>query len=529
MTKNETTPWEELYKSSIPDVKEGEVVKGKIVKLDKKEVFIDIGYKSEGVIPSMEFSPDELEIGKEISVFVDAVEDDEGRIILSKERANKLEGWQTIIKDHKEGTLVEGRVKKKVKGGFIVDVLGADSFLPASLSMFRGMPEKDVLGKVFKFVLIKIDNFRKTLIVSRREAVKSEKEETKKKFWEGLEVKQVRSGTIKAITDFGAFIDLGGVDGLLHIADMSWSRVNHPSEVVAIGDKIDVMILNIDKDNNRVSLGLKQLTPDPWKDIESKYSVGSKIKGKVVNIAPYGIFLELERGIEGLVHISDMSWTKKINNPNEMFAIGDMVEAIVLNVDKNSKRISLGVKQLESDPWKNLQDKYPQGAKIEGKVRNLTDYGAFIEIEAGIEGLVHISDMSWTKHINNPQEILKKGQRVEAIILSIDAVNRRIGLGLKQLSEDPWPQIEKDLPVGTSIEGKVTKIVNFGCFVEVKQDLEGLLHISELNLKSDQRLEEMFKVGDEIEVVVNKVDVQQRKISLVREKDKTEEPKEPSE
>ena len=523
MVKDETASWVELYESSVPDIKEGQVIKGKIVKLDKKEVFIDINYKSEGVIPVFEFSPDELEIGKEISVLVESVEDDSGRIILSKEKANKLEGWQTIVRDYKEGDIIDGRVKKKVKGGFIVDVMGADSFLPASLSMFKGLPEKDILSKDYKFILLKIDNFRKTMVVSRREAVKAEREETKKKFWVDLEEKQVRSGIVKAITDFGAFIDLGGVDGLLHIADMSWSRVNHPSEIVAIGDKVDVMILAIDKDKNRVSLGLKQLTPDPWKDIETKYNVGSKIKGKVVNIAPYGIFLELERGIEGLVHISDMSWTKKINNPSDMFAIGDMVEANVLNVDKNSKRISLGVKQLETDPWKNLEEKYPQGTKIEGKVRNLTDYGAFIEIQEGIEGLVHISDMSWTKHINHPQELLKKGQRVEAIILSVDIVNRRMSLGLKQLTPDPWPQIEKDIPAGTSVKGKISKIVNFGCFVEVKGDLEGLLHVSELNLESGKRLEEAFKIGDEIEVVVNKVDVQQRKIALTINKKNTNE------
>ena len=526
MTKNETESLEELYNSSIPNIKEGQVIKGKIVKFDQKEALVDIGYKSEGVVPAFEFGPGELEIGKEVNVFVESIEDDDGKMILSKEKAEKLQGWQSISEGHKEGDLLDGKVIKKVKGGFIVSVFGVEGFLPASLSMFKGVPEKEVLGNAFRFVLVKVDTFRKTLVVSRREAVKTEKEEAKKKLWEGLQADQVRSGTVKAITDFGAFIDLGGVDGLLHIADMSWSRVSHPSEVVAIGDKIEVMILGVDKDNNRVSLGLKQLTPDPWKDIESRYTVSSKVKGKVVNIVPYGVFLELERGIEGLIHISDMSWTKKINNPNEMFAIGDTAEVVVLNIDKDNKRISLGVKQLESDPWKNLQDKYPQGAKVEGKVRNLTDYGAFVELQQGIEGLIHISDMSWTKRINHPQEILKKGQRIETVILSMDAANRRISLGLKQLTDDPWSQIAQEFPAGSSIKGKVSKVVNFGCFIEIKDGLEGLLHVSELNLKQDQRPEDTLKPGDEIDVVVNKVDVEQHKISLVKKSETKEEPNE---
>lgn len=501
---------EELYKQSIKEVREGQIVKGRVVSVKSKEVLVDIGFKSEGIIPIIEFGKDELEVGRELDFFVDSIENDAGVMTLSREKALRIKGWDKIVKKQTEGDLIEGRIIKKVKGGFIADVLGIEGFLPSSLSGFKTVSDKDILNKFFKFKIVKINNLRHSIILSRREAMQKEREAAKDKVWQELKIGGIYAGTVKAITDFGAFIDLGGVDGLLHITDMSWSKISHPSEVVALGDRIEVMALNFDKATAKVSLGLKQRLPDPWQDIESKYQVGVKLKGKVVNILPYGVFVELEKGIEGLVHISEISWTKRITNPGEMFAIGDMLETQILSIDKGARRISLSLKQLESNPWIDAETKYSAGTKLQGKIRGWTDYGAFVELDGNIEGMIHISDMSWTKRIAHPQDVLKKGQKIEVIVLSVDSQNRRIALGLKQLQDNPWPEIAADYPLDKEIEAEVLNVTDFGVFVKITDDLEGLVYASEI----DKERMPQLKSGDKIQVKVMKVDVEQAKIGL---------------
>ena len=511
MAKEKNASLEELYNKTLKDVKEGQIVTGKIVGITGNDVLVDIGYKSEGIIPLREFSnPAELKLNQETDVLVEMKEDEDGRIVLSKEKADRMKGWEKITKDFNENSLIDGRVKKKVKGGFIVDVFGADGFLPLSLSSFKNMTDQDIMYKTFKFQVMKLNKFRHTLILSRRDALHKEKELTKSKLWDELEAGQVRTGTVKGITDFGAFIDLGGIDGLLHITDMSWSRITHPSEVVALGDRIEVVILSFDKQASKISLGLKQRSPDPWQDIENKFPVGSKIKGKVVNIMPYGIFIEIEKGIEGLVHYTEMSWQKRTIKPQELFAIGDMVEVQVLNIDKDSKRISLSTKQLEANPWLDAEKKYPAGSKVSGKIRGFTDYGTFVELDDNLEGMIHISDMSWTRKINHPQDILRKGQKIEVQVLSVDAENRKVSLGLKQLTENPWPEIAKKYPIGAVLDGEVTQITGFGVFVKLEEDLEGLVYSAEI----DKAIQESLKPTDKLKVKVIKVDVEQMKIGL---------------
>jgi len=501
---------EELYNQSIKIINEGHVVKGKIVTIKTKEVLIDVGFKSEGIVPIAEFSHDELVLNKELDFLVESIENDAGIITLSREKAMRIKGWDKIMKNQTEGDLVEGKPVKKVKGGFIVDVMGIEGFLPASLSAFKGVPEKDILFKPFKFKIVKINNLRHSLIVSRKEAMQKEKEEAKEKLWQELKIGGIYPGNVKAITDFGAFIDLGGVDGLLHITDMSWSKISHPSEIVALGSRIDVVVINLDKEASKVSLGLKQRMPDPWQDVTSKYSVGAKVKGKVVNILPYGVFVELEKGVEGLIHISEMSWTKKVNNPAELFAIGDILETQVLSVDKDSRRISLSLKQLEQNPWLEAENKFLVGSTVSGKVRSFTDYGAFIELDGNLEGMIHVSDMSWTKRVTNPQEILKKGQKIEVVIISVDPNNRRIALGLKQLQQNPWPEIAKKYPLEMELESEVVNITDFGIFVRLEKDLEGLVYSSEIEKDKASQL----KPGDKLNVKITKVDVEQAKIGL---------------
>ncbi|MDD5155865.1 MAG: 30S ribosomal protein S1 [Candidatus Omnitrophica bacterium] len=509
MTEDKLT-LEELYNQSIKIIREGEIIKGRIVTIKPKDVLVDVGFKSEGIISRAEFNEPDLEVGKEFDFLVESIEDDAGMMVLSRQKAMRMQGWDKVVKNAQEGDLVEGKITKKVKGGFLVDVMGIEGFLPASLSAFKGMAEKDIIYKVFKFKIIKMNTLRRSLIVSRREAIQKEREEAKDKIWQELKTGEIYSGTVKAITDFGAFVDLGGVDGLLHITDMSWSKISHPSEVVALGNKIEVVVLNMDREAGQVSLGLKQRFPDPWQNIETKYSVDSKVKGKVVNILPYGIFVELEKGIEGLIHVSEISWTKRINNPSEMFAIGDIIETQILNIDKESRRISLSLKQLEQNPWLEAQDKYPAGSKVSGKVRGFTDYGAFVELDSSLEGMIHISDMSWTKRIAHPQDILKKGQKVEVAVLSVDAQNRRISLGLKQLQDNPWPQIAEKYPLETVLEAEVTSVTEFGVFVKIEPDLEGLVFSGEIDKEKAAQL----KAGDKVQVKVIKVDAEQGKIGL---------------
>lgn len=512
-TKQESL--DKFYEDSFKDVKEGELIKGKIVAITPKEALIDIGYKSEGCISLNEF-PDSssLKIGDEVEVLLESKENEDGMVVLSKWKADRKAGWERIMKEYNEGDVIEGRVLRKVKGGMMVDV-GLEAFLPGSLVALRGFSNLDqYIGQTLKFKIVKINKLRRNIVLSRKDVLRQEQQESRAKLIHTLKKDEVRPGVVKNITDFGAFIDLGGIDGLLHITDMSWGRVSHPSEIVALGDKIDVVILDVDRENLKVSLGLKQKTPSPWQDAEKKYPVGTKVKGKVVNILPYGAFIELEKGLEGLVHISELSWSRRITHPNEVLAIGDVIEALVLNVDRQAQKISLGLKQMEANPWLKAKERYPVGSKVKGKVRTLTEYGAFIELEVGIDGLIHISDMSWTKRLTHPEEILKKGHKVEAVVLSVDQENRKIGLGLKQLTPDPWPEIVKKYPLGLEVEGAVSKVTNFGVFVELEKDLEGLLHISELKEPLSGKPADIFKIGDKIKVRIARAEAELRKISL---------------
>ena len=505
---------ERIYEKTIMHFEEGQIVKGKIIAKTPKEVIVDIGYKSEGIIPIEEFrSQKGFEVGDEVEVLLESKENDEGMVVLSKEKVERARGWNRIVKEFKEGDIIRGTVVKQVRGGFIADV-GVEAFLPASQAIMR---EPDRIGEDegIEFKILKINKLRKNVVVSRKGALFRKKEEERKKILSSLEKGAVVKGVVKNITDFGAFVDIGGgLIGLLHIADMSWGRIGHPTEIVALGDEVEVVILDFKKDEMKVSLGIRQKTKDPWEDIEKKYPVGSKVTGKVVNLAPYGAFIELEKGIEGLVHISELSWSKKYSSPSELLAIGDRVEVVVLDIQSANRKISLGIKQLEQDPWQGIEDRYKVGEKIKGKVRHITDYGAFVELEEGIDGLLHVSDLSWTKKIAHPRDVLKKGDRIEVVILSVDGVNRRIALGTKQLLPDPWDDIQARYPAGTVIKGKIVKITNFGMFIELEKDLEGLLHISEAALGEGERLEDKFKVDDEVDVKILRVDGVQKKIAL---------------
>ncbi|MDB4349874.1 30S ribosomal protein S1 [Omnitrophica bacterium] len=515
LKEEETMSMEDIYEKTFINVRQGQIVKGRIVDVRPKEVVIDIGYKSEGLIPIEEFGNAEApQVGQNVEVYLERIEDEDGMVVLSKAKAEKMQGWERIVALNKEGDILKGKVARKVKGGFMVNV-GVEAFLPASLSGARGPADSaQLLNVELEFKIVKINKPRKNIVVSRRDALQQRREEGKHKLLTGLEKGQIAEGVVKNITDFGAFIDLGGLDGLLHITDMSWGRISHPSEVLAIGDKIEVMILGVDRDSVKVSLGLKQKTPNPWLDIDIKYPIGTKVKGKVVNLMPYGAFVELEKGIEGLVHISELSWSKRYNHPNELLAIGDVIEIIVLSVDKENQKIALGLKQLEADPWDKADELFKAGDKIKGKVRNLTDYGAFVELREGIDGLIHVSDMSWTKRIGHPRDMLKKGQKIEAIILSIDKDARKISLGLKQITPDPWEKISETYSSGSIVEGKITNITNFGIFVELENDLEGLVHISEVDVPPEKKIEEVYNPGDTVQVRVLKVEASHRRIAL---------------
>lgn len=511
MNQDTQTLMQEMYDETFRDIKEGEIVQGTIVTHNDKEVVVDIGFKSEGFVSVDEFrNLDKIETGTEIEVLIESIEDDQGRLVLSRSKAEKLRGWMKIGDNLNEGDRIEGRVVKQVKGGFIVDVEGVEAFLPMSLSAFKGTPASEILTNKFTFVIAKLNKQRRNLILSRREIVQAEREKIREKVWAELNVNDKRKGTVKGITDFGAFIDLGGVDGLLHITDMSWTRINHPSEVVSIGDKIEVIILDYDKENAKVSLGLKQITDNPWSDIYDKYPTGSTAKGKVVNVMPYGVFVEIEKGIEGLLHSSEITWQKKLVNPQEMFNVGDEIEVQIINVDQDSKRISLSMKQLEENPWSEASQKYSEGDRITGRVRGFTDYGAFVELESGLEGMIHISDMSWTRKINHPQDVLEKGQDLDVIVLGVDAENRKINLGLKQLKENPWAEIAEKYPVGTELKAEVVLNSNFGVFVKLEDDVEALVYSSEI----DKEKAAALKPGDVIDVKVIKVDVEQMKIGV---------------
>ncbi len=497
----------------------GAILKGKIVNIHGDDVMVEIGGKSEGVLSlSREWDPEEMpdvEIGDEISVLLESIESDNGLIQISKRKADRITGWNRIIESKKEGDPVSGKVTRKIKGGLLVDI-GVPVFLPASqVDIRRPADIGEYIGRTIDAEVLKIDLERRNIVISRRKLLEKQRGEAKQKLFGEIIVGQVRKGIVKNIADFGAFVDLGGVDGLLHITDMSWGRINHPSDMVKIDQDIEVVVLNVDKEKEKIALGLKQKQASPWEQAEDKYPVGTRVKGQVTNIMSYGAFVKLEEGVEGLVHISEMSWTKRINHPSEMVSVGEEIDVVVLDVNKLKQEISLGMKQTEANPWTLLAEKYPPGTVITGKVRNLTNYGAFVEIEEGIDGLLHVSDLSWTKKVAHPSELLKKGDEMQCVVLSVDQEKNRVALGLKQMTEDPWLHaIPTNYQPGMIVKGKVTKITNFGVFVELEPGLEGLLHVSEL---SDEKIEDpttVVKIGDELEVKVLRVDIDDRKIGL---------------
>jgi small subunit ribosomal protein S1 len=509
------------------DVGENQIVEGKVLRIDDDFVLVDVGYKSEGIIPRDEWEDGEAvpEIGERIRVLVEDVEDiagrqeDRGMIVLSKRKAEKIEKWLKVMETVHEGDVVSGTVTRKIKGGLLVDI-GVNVFLPASqVDIRRPHDIGEYIGKEIKCLVLKIDEARRNIVVSRRSLIEQERAQKKSELLKQLEVGQLRKGVVKNIADFGAFVDLGGIDGLLHITDMSWGRINHPSEMVQIDDQVEVMVLHIDYEKEKIALGLKQKSASPWEHVATKYPVGSTIKGTVVNVMSYGAFVKLEDGIEGLVHISEMSWTKRISHPSELVHIDQEVEVMVLDINQEKQEISLGMKQTQSNPWDKVADRYPPGALVKGRVRNLTNYGAFIEIEEGIDGLLHVSDMSWTRKIGHPSEVVEKGQEVECKVISVDQERRRIALGLKQMDEDPWAtDIPNRYQPGQLVKGKVTKITNFGVFVGLEDGLEGLLHISELAEHKVENPEDVVKVGEEIEVKILRVDAEERKIGLSRKR-----------
>jgi small subunit ribosomal protein S1 len=509
------------------DVTANQIVEGRVIRIDEDFILVDVGYKSEGIIPRNEWEEgDELpKVGDTFRVLVEDTEDiagqhdDRGMIVLSKRKAEKIEKWMKVMETVREGDVVTGNVTRKIKGGLLVDI-GVNVFLPASqVDIRRPHDIGEYIGKPIKCLVLKIDEARRNIVVSRRSLIENERAQKKAELLKELQVGQLRKGVVKNIADFGAFVDLGGIDGLLHITDMSWGRINHPTEMVHIDDEVEVKILHIDYEKEKIALGLKQKSASPWDNVATKYPVGSNVKGTVVNVMSYGAFVKLEDGIEGLVHISEMSWTKRISHPSELVHIDEQVDVMVLDINQEKQEISLGMKQTQSNPWDKVADRYPPGAMVTGKVRNLTNYGAFVEIEEGIDGLLHVSDMSWTRKIGHPSEVVEKGQEVTCKVISVDQERRRIALGLKQLDEDPWAT---DIPgryqPGQLVTGTITKITNFGVFVGLEDGLEGLLHISELADHKVENPEDIVKVGEQIEVKILRVDADERKIGLSRKR-----------
>lgn len=505
-----------MYEPTLCDIQEGEIVKGKVMGVTKEDVIVDVGFKSEGIIHISEFpEPINVKVGDEIEVYLDAIEDQDGQLVLSKQKADFMRVWDKVKEAHDKAELIEGKITRRIKGGMVVDLVGVDAFLPGSQIALRQVPDFDaLLGQTTQFKVIKLNKARRNIVVSRRAVLEEERKEQREKLLKEIEPGQVREGLVKNITDFGVFIDLGGVDGLLHITDMSWGRISHPSELVALGDTINVKIIDFDKNTGRISLGLKQLTPYPWENIEERYPVGKSIKGKVVSITDYGAFVELEKGVEGLIHISEMSWTQHIKHPSRLMAIGDMVEAKVLSVDKENEKISLGIKQLEPDPWENIEQKYKARSRVTGRVRNLTAFGVFIELEEGIDGLVHISDLSWTKRIQHPSEVMKKGEKVEVVVLKVDRDSRRISLGYKQLSEDPWPDLSRKYAVGKETAGKILRLLDRGVIVDLGEEVEGFVPTLHLGKPEITKPADAFNEGDELPLKVIEFDHPGKKIVL---------------
>jgi small subunit ribosomal protein S1 len=506
---------EEALKQGSKLVTQGEIVKGIIIEVRPKEVLVDIGYKSEGVIPNNEFIDfDAVKVGAEIDVLVEKLENKEGTVVLSHEKAEFKKNWERILTICNEGGRVMGKVKAVVKGGLIVNV-GVEAFLPSSqIDMITPKNLQSFVGNSYEFKVVKINQDRQNIVLSRRELIEAERSEKRAKLLSEMVPGDIRKGTVKNITDFGAFIDLNGLDGLLHITDMSWGRLNHPSEVLKVGQELDVVVLDVNKEKERVSLGLKQKMANPWDNIEAKFPIGTKVKGKVVSLVPYGAFVQLEPGVEGLVHVTELSWTKRVAKPSDVLKQDQEVEAVVLGINRDEQKISLGIRQLDSNPWDGAEAKYTVGTKVKGKVRNLTSYGAFVELEEGIDGMVHVSDMSWTRKINHPSEMLKKGDEVEANVLEVDRANQRIALGMKQLEIDPWEKIETLYKVGDLVQGKVTKLASFGAFVGLQHEIDGLVHISQISEERVEKIKNVLKVGQDVSARVVKIDRNERRIGL---------------
>lgn len=509
-----TTELAELIDSKFRELREGSIVTGTIQEIRPQVVLVDIGYKSEGAISISEFEDEEIEVGDQIEVLLERLENDEGIVVLSKEKAAHKQNWDKIVGVYRDGGLVKGKVKSVVKGGLMVNV-GVEAFLPGS--QVDIIPPRDLneyVGKVYEFKIVKVNDDRKNIVLSRREVIEAERADQRQRFLETVKEGDKVEGIVKNITDFGAFVDLRGMDGLLHITDMSWGRVNHPSEMLHIGQSLEVVILEVDREKERVSLGLKQMTDNPWADIERKYPINSHVKGRVTKLLPYGAFVELEKGVEGLVHVSELSWVKRITRPSDVLKLDQEIEAVVLSISVKEQKISLGVRQLEDNPWADIESRFPIGTVIKGQVRNLTPYGAFVGLEEGIDGMIHVSDMSWTRKINHPSEVLKKGDEVEAIVLEIKKEDQRVSLGIKQLESDPWESINDRFKVGDMVTGQVAKIVSFGAFVNLDGDIDGLIHISQLSEDHVERVKDVIKVGDEITARVIKVDSIERRIGL---------------
>ena len=493
----------------------GEIVKGTIIEVRSKEVLVDIGYKSEGVISGNEFEDIKVvKVGDEIDVLIEKLEDKEGMVVLSKEKAEFKKNWDNILTICNEGGTINGKVKAAVKGGLLVNI-GVEAFLPAS--QIDIIPPKNLaqfVGNTYEFKVVKINQDRQNIVLSRRELIEQQRNDKRSKLLGEMTPGDIRKGTVKNITDFGAFIDLNGIDGLLHITDMSWGRVGHPSEILKVGQDIDVVVLDINREKERVSLGLKQKLSNPWENIDAKYQVGNKVKGKVVNLVPYGAFVELEAGVEGLIHVTELSWTKRIGKPSDVLKAEQEIEAVVLGINREEQKISLGIRQLETNPWDRAMDSYPAGTKVKGKIRNLTSYGAFIELEEGLDGMIHVSDISWTRKINHPSEVFKKNDEVEAVVLEVDKTNQRISVGVKQLSVDPWSNIDQFYKVGDLVTGSITKLASFGAFVGLQHDIDGLVHISQVSEERIDKIKNVLKVGQEVTARVIKIDKSDRRIGL---------------
>ena len=514
-TGDENAELAKMYEETLHQFSTGSIVTGRIIELQSTHVLVDIGYKSEGLIPSNEFRDlADLKEGDPIEVLLEELEDEDGMVVLSKQRAELQRNWDKVLSTCEEGGMIEGEIRTRVKGGFIVDI-GVDAFLPGSQADVIPVRNPDeYINRSYEFKILKINIDRRNIVLSRRELLEEQRREQKKKLLSEIEVGQARTGVVKNITDFGAFIDLNGMDGLLHITDMSWGRINHPSEMVSVGQELEVAVLDVDLEKERISLGMKQRHENPWAKIAEKFPVGSRVAGKVVNLVPYGAFVELEEGVEGMVHVSELSWTKRVARASDVLSVGDMVNAVVLSVNENDQKISLGIRQTEANPWDQVHERYLIGSRIAGKVRNFTSYGAFVELEEGIDGMIHVSDMSWTRKVNHPSEMLNKADEVECVVLEVDAAQQRISLGLKQAQEDPWHSIAAKYTVGQLVKGKVSKLASFGAFVELEEGIDGLVHISQISDERVNKVRDVLKPGEEVEARVIKIDPVERRIGL---------------